>query len=109
MNNLPKGSRPSSNDPVSYVTDLISQTVFNTRLIWGLFWDGRVKLVYKMIPIGAFLYGISPIDLVPEAALGLIGTVDDFVIITGGVTWFFSLCRKNSPTAFHEHVKRLKE
>lgn len=108
MNNLPKGSLPSGTDPISFTMDLISRTVFNIRLIWGLFWDGRVKFAHKLIPISVFLYGVSPIDLIPEAALGLIGTVDDFVIIAGGLTWFFSLCRKHSTTAFHEHVKRLK-
>ena len=108
MDNLPKKPVSSDVGPISFATDLISRTVFNTRLIWGLFWDGRVRLVYKLIPVGVFLYWISPIDLIPVAAFGPIGAIDDAVIIAGGLTWFFSLCRKHSPYAFHEHVDRLK-
>ncbi|MFN8424349.1 MAG: DUF1232 domain-containing protein [Anaerolineae bacterium] len=52
----------------------------NGQKAWRLMLDRRVPAWQKAIPIAAALYAISPIDLVPEALLGL-GIADDLVIV----------------------------
>ena len=66
-------------------------TVMNeARLLWRLFTDQRVSAWTKMIPVAAFLYIVSPIDLVPDFIVGL-GQLDDLSILLGGLRVFRSM------------------
>lgn len=60
------------------------------RLIWRLVQDPEVPLYLKLIPLAAVVYLISPIDLLPDMALGL-GQLDDFGVILLGVRAFMQL------------------
>jgi len=63
----------------------------NLVLSWRLLFDGRVNLMYKIVPVLMALYIISPIDILPEALLGPFGIFDD-VGMLGALTlvlqWF---------------------
>ena len=43
------------------------------RLSWKLFWDGRVSLWAKMIPVMGITYLVWPIDLIPDLLAPFIG------------------------------------
>ena len=61
-------------------------------LSWQLFWDSRVDPVRKLIPLGAIAYLLSPIDLLPELALGPIGVIDDVGLVILALNAFISIC-----------------
>ncbi len=50
------------------------------RLMWGLARDTRVSKVDKAIVVGAALYFIMPLDLVPDF-IPFFGEVDDLMVI----------------------------
>lgn len=58
------------------------------RLTWRLLWDRRVSMWPKLIPIVALAYVISPLDLLPELALGPIGAIDDVMLLMLAVDQF---------------------
>jgi uncharacterized membrane protein YkvA (DUF1232 family) len=60
------------------------------RLSWRLLWDPRVPGWTKLLPFITLAYIISPIDLIPDVALGL-GQLDDLGILLLGVRLFTEL------------------
>jgi len=69
------------------------------RLAWELLWDGRVPFVTKLVPILTALYLLSPVDLIPDVALGL-GQLDDLAILLIGMRLFVDVC---PPALVSEH------
>ncbi len=69
------------------------------RLAWELLWDGRVPFVTKLVPIFTLLYLLSPVDLIPDVALGL-GQLDDLAILLIGMRLFVDVC---PPALVAEH------
>ncbi len=63
----------------------------NVRLIWRLLRDRRVPIWTKAIIPAAIIYLLSPIDLLPDAVLGL-GQLDDLSILVLGFKFFTDLC-----------------
>ncbi|MDF1514589.1 MAG: DUF1232 domain-containing protein [Anaerolineae bacterium] len=61
------------------------------QLAWRLFWDDRVPFSTKLVPLLTLFYLVMPVDLVPDAFLG-IGQVDDLVLLLVGLRVFISLC-----------------
>ncbi|MBN2003239.1 MAG: DUF1232 domain-containing protein [Anaerolineae bacterium] len=61
------------------------------RLAWRLLLDGRVPSLTKIVPLLTALYVLSPVDLVPDLALGL-GQLDDLAIFLVGLRLFVELC-----------------
>ncbi len=61
------------------------------RLVWQLLVDGRVPMLTKMIPLLAALYVLSPVDLVPDMALGF-GQLDDLLVLLLGLRLFIDVC-----------------
>lgn len=49
-------------------------------LTWKLFWDGRVSLLLKLIPLAAIGYLVFPFDILPDV-IPLLGLVDDVGIL----------------------------
>lgn len=64
------------------------------RLVWLLMQDSRVPLWAKSIVPISLLYLISPLDFIPDVALGL-GQLDDLGIILLGMSMFIKLCPPN--------------
>jgi uncharacterized membrane protein YkvA (DUF1232 family) len=74
------------------------------RLAWELIWDGRVPLVTKLVPLLTVLYMLSPVDLIPDVALGL-GQLDDLAIFLIGMRLFVDVC---PPALVAEHQEETR-
>jgi uncharacterized membrane protein YkvA (DUF1232 family) len=61
------------------------------RLAFRLMKDPRVPIYLKVIPAAAMLYVISPLDFIPDIAIG-IGQLDDIGILLAGIEGFIALC-----------------
>jgi uncharacterized membrane protein YkvA (DUF1232 family) len=61
------------------------------RLTLLLIFDPRVDLGYKLIPLFTLLYILSPIDVMPEAALGPLGIFDDIGVLLLGLEMFIRM------------------
>jgi uncharacterized membrane protein YkvA (DUF1232 family) len=83
----PRGSPPRNIDETA---GLLAEIFRNARLILRLLTGPRVPPWLKAIPIGALLYVISPIDLVPDVFLGF-GQLDDIAILLLAVKLFLDL------------------
>ena|SRR5262245_11569896 len=72
------------------------------KLIMRLMGDNRVNPFVKLIPVGALIYLISPIDLI----MGIPGVdaLDDAAILWVGSTLFVELC---PPNVVNEHLAQL--
>lgn len=71
---------PVSSTNRSVVGDALLALPNLARLMWGLARDKRVSLLDKGLVVGAALYFIMPLDLVPDF-LPFFGEVDDLVVI----------------------------
>ncbi len=82
----------------------IRDFVSSLKLILRLMGDKRVSPWVKLIPIGALAYWISPVDIIPNAVLPVIGALDDAAVLWIGSTLFIELC---PPTVVQEHRDEL--
>src|SRR5512143_1480614 len=69
---------------------MLSDFVRRLKLILKLMGDPRVSPWVKLVPIGAFIYLVSPIDLI----MGIPGidALDDAAVLWIGSTLFVELC-----------------
>ncbi len=65
----------------------------NARLIWRLLRDKRVAIWAKAIVPATVVYLLAPIDLLPDAVLGL-GQLDDLTVLLLGAKLFMDVCPK---------------
>lgn len=66
--------------------------IFRIKLIIRLMGDKRVNYLLKLLPIGALIYLVSPVDLIPGAVFPVIGALDDAAVLWLGATLFVALC-----------------
>lgn len=78
-------------NPITERFNIVQNTVRRARLAWRLLRDPRVSLWAKAIPVGILLYMISPLDLIPAFVTGIFGVVDDIVLLTFGLDFFFRM------------------
>jgi len=71
------------------------------KLIARLMGDRRVSIFAKIIPVGALIYLVSPVDVI---SLPIIGVVDDAALLWLGSYIFTELC---PPAVVAEHMKEL--
>jgi uncharacterized membrane protein YkvA (DUF1232 family) len=83
---------------------VVRDFILRVKLILRLIGDKRVSPWLKIIPIGGLLYLISPIDLIPDIALPIIGELDDAAVLWITNYFFVELC---PPEVVREHVKAL--
>jgi len=77
------------------------------RLGWRLLRDPRVPAMPKwLIPAGALIYFLSPIDLIPDFILGL-GQIDDLSVIAVAVAMITLLVRWSPQAIVDEHAVSL--
>lgn len=74
------------------------------HLAWLLFWDRRVRILAKLFPVLAIVYVLSPVDLVPELVLGLLGALDDLAILVLGINMLIWL---SPPHVIAEYLREL--
>ena len=94
---MPKSHKPV--DPQSSA-GILAELVRNAQLVWRLLHDRRVPVWMKAIVPATLLYIISPIDLLPDLAVG-VGQLDDLAILLLGVKSFLSMV---SPEIVKEHL-----
>jgi uncharacterized membrane protein YkvA (DUF1232 family) len=77
--------------------------VNRVKLIFKLMGDSRVSPLVKLIPVGALVYLISPIDIV----MGIPGVaaLDDAAVLWFGSNLFIELC---PPEVVQEHRQALE-
>ncbi|MGB7219114.1 MAG: DUF1232 domain-containing protein [Vicinamibacterales bacterium] len=76
------------------------QTLFaHVRLAVRLVREPRVPVLMKALPLGALLYVVSPIDLIPDV-LPVLGEIDDLSLVVIALVVFLRLCPA-AATAFH--------
>ncbi len=83
---------------------MIRDFVLRVKLILRLLGDRRVSPWLKIIPIGGIIYLISPIDIISDIALPVIGELDDAAILWLTNYLFIELC---PPEIVQEHVRAL--
>ncbi|MDY6847241.1 MAG: hypothetical protein SVP52_08915 [Chloroflexota bacterium] len=72
----------------------------NLRLIVRLLKDRRVNFLLKLLPVGALLYLVVPIDFLP------LNPLDDAAVLWLGGTLFVGLCPNN---VVQEHRQALQK
>jgi uncharacterized membrane protein YkvA (DUF1232 family) len=103
MSNLPSNESGDSGSRRSR-RQLATTSTSPGILTWKLLWDDRVSFLPKLIPVAALAYVISPLDLLPELALGPLGTLDDVGIIMLALTLFIQVA---PPDIVQEHLSQL--
>jgi uncharacterized membrane protein YkvA (DUF1232 family) len=83
---------------------VVRDFILRVKLILRLVGDKRINPWLKLIPVGGLLYLISPIDLIPDIALPVIGELDDAAVLWITNYFFVELC---PPEIVREHVKAL--
>lgn len=112
MSNLPSNERRSqsvtSRDRWSSRDPGVLRALYERSILtWRLFWDNRVSLLPKLIPLIAVIYTVSPVDLAPMLFLGPLaplGTLDDVGIILIALGLFVQAC---PPDIVQEHRREL--
>jgi uncharacterized membrane protein YkvA (DUF1232 family) len=79
------------NQNVTQQVGFFKSLVNRGRLAFRLIKDPRVPVYLKVIPAAALLYVISPLDFIPDVAIGL-GQLDDIGILLAGIEGFIALC-----------------
>ncbi len=95
----------SRSERVSERTGILRTLVERAILTWKLFWDGRVSLGPKMIPLLALIYVVSPIDLFPELLAGPLGMVDDVGALVAALGLFIQV---SPPDVVQEHLREMR-
>ena len=99
MNDPSKERREIQPVSLGFLADVLRQI----RLAWRLLLDSRVPLWLKTIVPASLLYLVSPVDFLPDVALGL-GQLDDLAVLILGVKLFIELC---PPAIVREHMQAL--
>jgi uncharacterized membrane protein YkvA (DUF1232 family) len=84
----------------------IQSLILQGRLILRLIGDSRVSFVLKLLPIGALVYLVSPVDLLPGVVFPGVGALDDAAVIWLGATLFVNLCPEG---IVQEHMLALQK
>jgi uncharacterized membrane protein YkvA (DUF1232 family) len=80
--------------------------ILRVKLIVRLMGDNRVNFFLKLLPVGALIYLVSPIDLLPGVVLPFLGALDDAAVIWLGATLFINLCPEE---VVQEHMGALQK
>jgi uncharacterized membrane protein YkvA (DUF1232 family) len=88
---------------VSPQSGMIHGLVVRAKLVLRLLADARVSPWAKLIPIGALIYVISPVDLI----MGIPGldAIDDAAVVGLGYYFFIEMC---PPAVVQEHLHALE-
>lgn len=76
------------------------------RLYWRLLLDIRVPWLPKIVLMLAMTYALSPIDLLPDWALPLVGYADDLIILIFALQYFIAKCPQ---LVIDEHISAIEQ
>lgn len=82
---------PERSDQATSLMGWLKEFFGQFQLAWRLLWDGRVPLLTKIVPLLMTVYLLSPVDFIPDVALGL-GQLDDLAIFLVGLRLFVDIC-----------------
>ena len=82
---------------------MIHNVVVRTKLVLRLMADSRVSPLVKLLPVGALVYLVSPLDII----MGVPGlaALDDAAILGLGYYFFIEMC---PPAVVEEHLKAIE-
>ncbi len=83
---------------------VLKDLTLRAKLMFQLIGDRRVSAWLKLIPLGALVYFVSPLDFIPAAVAPGIGVVDDVAILWLGYYMFLELC---PPEVVRELAKKI--
>jgi uncharacterized membrane protein YkvA (DUF1232 family) len=83
---------------------VVREFVLRVKLIVRLIRDRRVNPWLKIIPIAGVVYLITPMSIIPDIVLPVIGELDDAAVLWITNYLFIELC---PPEIVSEHVKAL--
>ncbi|MBD3289432.1 DUF1232 domain-containing protein [candidate division KSB1 bacterium] len=75
------------------------------KLHFRLFKDARTPLNAKIVLVLSLIYIVSPIDLVPDLLVPIIGYADDIIILVAASRYFLKAC---PPQLVTEHIEQIK-
>lgn len=75
------------------------------KLYSRLFKDPRVPIYLKILLLLAILYLISPIDLLPDFFVPILGQIDDLFILWIALRFFLKKCPRD---VLMEHVRQIE-
>ena len=78
--------------------------ILRIKLIMRLVGDKRVNIFLKILPVGGLIYLVSPIDIIPDIALPVVGYLDDALVVWLCSTLFVALCPEE---VVQEHMNAL--
>ena len=61
--------------------------------------NGRRIVAAVLVGVGALVYGISPVDIIPELIAGPFGFADDLAVLAGAGFAIYKLITGRSPGA----------
>ena len=94
-------AKQTSDISISQQGGIVRNVLTQLKLIFRLMGDRRVNLFAKLVPIGALIYLVSPIDAI---SIPIIGVVDDAALLLLGSYIFTELC---PPEVVAEHMQSL--
>ncbi len=83
---------------------IVRDFILRVKLILRLLGDKRINPWLKVIPVAGLAYLVSPLDLIPDIILPVIGELDDAAILWLTNYLFIELC---PPEIVAEHVRAL--
>jgi uncharacterized membrane protein YkvA (DUF1232 family) len=89
----------------AHLLALIPQLPKVGRLCWRLWRDPRVPKYLKAIPVATVLYALSPIDLIPDFMMPVIGQIDDATLV---VLSCYLFIRWSPRQVVHEHLSAVR-
>ena len=94
-----KGSKQERRQARGFLKEALLLIPNFLKLLYRLFKDGRVPVAEKALLVGAIVYIVSPLDLIPDV-LPFIGEVDDLYLVALTV---LRLLNRAPDTAIREH------
>jgi len=105
---IPPNEQPKKKRSLSTTRPGALRALYERALLsWRLFWDARVSILPKLLPVGAIVYLVSPVDLLPALAMGPlapIGALDDVGVILLALSLFIQVA---PPDVVKEHLREL--
>jgi len=68
---------------------------------------GRKNIAAVLVAAAALLYGMSPIDIIPELLTGPLGLADDFAVLLGAGVAVWKLLGGRNPGTGKAHPPRV--
>ena len=91
-------------NPTDFIRIILNLPKF-IKLYFRLFQDRRVQLHLKLILMLGLAYLISPIDIIPDWVLPIVGHADDLIVLFTALRYFLKNCPQE---VVQEHVERIE-